>query len=343
MSDKPLRRRSDAEPSEPALRALIVDDDENYRLFLSAVVSRFGFAAVSATDGEHALEILASSPQFELLLIDFEMPRQNGLQAIAAIRADDRFADAFAVMITARDDVQTKIDALRLGYDDHITKGSSELEITAKLSAARRVVLRQKKLDNAVRELYGLATRDELTGLYNRRFFFSEAERMLGADETINLIFFDLDEFKRVNDTFGHHAGDRMLRDIGTMFTSRTRHEDIVARYGGDEFVMLVPGLSPSEVEFVAKRLANALAELTWTFGDVTFGISVSSGIACSSLIAQPTLTQLLGAADRDLYKNKWLRRNPDLDPSLYEYDDSTRDGQVFEFMQEVDSAEKRI
>lgn len=342
MSDKPLRRRSDAEPAEPNLRALVVDDDENYRLFLSAVGSRFGFATVSATDGEQALEILNSSPLFDLLLIDFEMPRQNGLQTIALVRSDDRFADAFAVMITAREDVQTKIDALRLGYDDYITKGSSELEITAKLSAARRVVLRQKKLDNAVRELYGLATRDELTGLYNRRFFFSEAERMLDADETINLIFFDLDEFKHVNDTFGHHAGDRILHDIGTMFTNRTRHEDIVARYGGDEFVMLVPALAPSEAEFVAKRLAGALAELTWTFGEETFHMSVSSGIACSSLIAQPTLPQLLGAADRDLYKNKWLRRNPDLDPSLYEYD-STRDGQVFEFTQEVDSAVKRV
>jgi diguanylate cyclase (GGDEF)-like protein len=341
MPDTPLRRRNDGEPTEPLLRALIVDDDENYRFFIASAVARFGFAAVSANDGAQALEILASSPPFDLLLVDFEMPRVNGLETIAAIRADDRFADAFAVMITGRDEVQIKIEALRSGYDDYISKSASELEISAKLSAARRLVLRQKKLDNAVRELYGLATRDELTGLYNRRFFFHEADRMLGCGETVNLIVFDLDEFKRVNDTFGHLAGDRILRDIGTLFTTRTRHEDIVARYGGDEFVMLVTALGPDEVEGVAQRLAGAFANLAWTFGDVTFSISVSSGIACSSLIAQPTLAQLLGAADRDLYKNKWVRRNPDRDPSLYEYD-STRDAQVIEFMREVHSAIRR-
>ena len=342
MSEKPLRRRADGEPYDASLRALIVDDDENYRFLLSSIVSRFGFTTASAADGSQALEILDVAPPFDLLLIDLEMPRVNGLETITAIRADPRFAESFAVMITGRDDVATKIEALRRGFDDYISKASSELEITAKLSAARRVILRQKKLDTAVRELYGLATRDELTGLYNRRFFFNEAERTLTTDEAVSLIVFDLDDFKRVNDTFGHLAGDRILRDIGGLFINHTRHGDVIARYGGDEFVMLVADGDPAAVEALAKRLEAAFTELSWTFGDVTFGISVTSGIACSTLIAQPTLAQLLGAADRDLYKNKWVRRNPDVDPSLYEYD-TTRDAQVIEFLQEANPATRRL
>ncbi|HEX7191411.1 MAG TPA: diguanylate cyclase [Thermoanaerobaculia bacterium] len=343
MSEKPpLRRRGDGESIEASLRALIVDDDENYRFLLSSIVSRFGFTITAAADGTQALEILDIAPPFDLLLIDLEMPRVDGLGTITAIRADPRFSEAFAVMITAHDDVKTKIEALRLGYDDHISKASSELELSAKLSAARRVILRQKKLDTAVRELYGLATRDELTGLYNRRFFFNEAERMLSSGETINLIVLDLDDFKRVNDTFGHLAGDRMLRDVGKLLINHTRQGDVIARYGGDEFVMVVAGSTPAEVEALAHRLAHAFSEAKWTFGDVTFGISVTSGIGCSSLIAQPTLAKLLGAADRDLYKNKWLRQNPDIDPTLYEYD-STRDSQVIEFLQEVHSAVRRL
>jgi two-component system cell cycle response regulator len=342
MPDKPLRRRADGEPGDLALRALIVDDDENYRFFLSSLVSRFGFSTATAGDGTQAIELLEVAPPFDLLLIDFEMPRVDGLAAITSIRANPRFSESFAVMVTGHNDVQTKIEALRLGYDDYISKSSSELEISAKLSAARRVILRQKKLDNAVRELYGLATRDELTGLYNRRFFFTEAERALSAGEAVNLIVFDLDDFKRVNDTFGHLTGDRVLRDIGTLFNNHTRHGDVTARYGGDEFVMLVGESKPPEVEALAHRLDKAFSELTWTLEDITFGVSVTNGIACSSLIAQPTLAQLLGAADRDLYKNKWLRRNPDVDPSLYEYD-TTRDAQVVEFLNEVHSAVRRM
>jgi diguanylate cyclase (GGDEF)-like protein len=342
MAEKPLRRRSDGEINDATLRALIVDDDENYRFLLSSIVSRFGFTTATAGDGTQALEILDIAPPFDLLLIDFQMPRVDGLETITSIRADPRFAEAFAVMITGHDDVQTKIEALRLGYDDYIGKSASELEISAKLSAARRVILRQKKLDTAVRELYGLATRDELTGLYNRRFFFTEAERMLSSGEAVNLIVFDLDDFKRVNDTFGHLAGDRILRDVGKLFINHTRHGDVIARYGGDEFVMVTDSSNPPEVEALAQRLGDAFSELSWTFGDVTFAISVTSGVACSALIAQPTLAQLLGAADRDLYKNKWLRRNRDVDPSLYEYD-TTRDAQVIEFLREVHSAVRRL
>jgi len=335
MIDRPLRRRSDYEPSEPAaLRALVVDDDENYRFFLATLVARFGFVATTASDGVKALDTIADTPPFDLLLVDFEMPRMNGLDFIAQVRADDRYADVHAVMITAREDVQTKISALRLGYDDFLMKSDSEVEIAAKLSAARRLVTRQRRLDAAVRELYGLATRDELTGLYNRRFFFSEADRLLAENRVVNFVLFDLDDFKAINDTFGHPAGDRILRDIGSMFMTRTRRADLVARYGGDEFLMLVLDLPPSEVALLAVRIAAELSSHEWSFDDATFAVNVSFGVACSSLLEQPSIAQLLGAGDRDLYKNKWLRKHPDVDPSLYEYD-TTRDALVIEFMRD--------
>src|SRR5438045_2582996 len=123
MSDRPLRRRTDAEPRDPlVLRALVVDDDENYRFFLGTLVGRFGFNVTSAIDGQHALDLIAGNPPFDLLIVDCEMPRLNGLELIAQIRGDDRYADVHAVMITAREDPQTKISALRLGYDDFMTK-----------------------------------------------------------------------------------------------------------------------------------------------------------------------------------------------------------------------------
>jgi diguanylate cyclase (GGDEF)-like protein len=335
MHNRPLRRRSDLDPYEPlALRALIVDDDEHYRFYLATLVSRFGFHATSVGDGEQAIAAITDAPLFDLLIVDCEMPRLSGLEVITRVRAEERYVDVFAVMLTAREDVQTKISALRLGYDDFLTKSDSEVEIAAKLSAARRLITRQRRLDNAVRELYGLATRDELTGLYNRRYFFNEAERMLAEGAVVNLVMFDLDDFKAINDTFGHPAGDRVLREIGTMFTSRTRRDDLVARYGGDEFVMLVAGLGPPDVTGLAARMVSELSSHEWTFESAMFSVNITAGIACSSLLERPTIAQLLNIGDRDLYKNKWLRKHPGHDLTLYEYDTS-RDTLVVDFMRD--------
>lgn len=331
MPNDLLRRRTDPDAGTASpLRALVVDDHPPYREYVASLVRRFGFSVDVCGDGTDALVTLRANPDYDLLIVDSEMPRMSGMSLIAAIRKDQRLNDVYAILLTGREDVETKIAALRLGFDDYIPKSASEVEITAKLSAARRLVSRQRKLDEALRELYGLATRDELTGLFNRRFFFAEAERLLEERGTVNLVFYDLDDFKHINDTFGHLAGDRILRDLGSLFLRHTRAEDLIARYGGDEFVMLVQDLEPAEVEVLTGRIAEEIHAERWTFGSEMVGITVTTGIACSSLLDHPSIAQLLSAGDRDLYKNKWLRKNPDLDPSLYAYDPS-RDGRVVE------------
>jgi diguanylate cyclase (GGDEF)-like protein len=317
------RRRTDAaaDGESTPLRALIVDDDEQYRAFLKVMVRRLGFAVTTAGDGEEAVHLLRDCHAFDLMLVDCEMPRMNGLEFVAALRRDTACADTYAMMLTGRTDVETKLAALREGFDDFLVKSSQDVELVAKLGAARRLIARQRRLDATVRELYGLATRDELTGLFNRRFFFSEADRILAEGLEVSLVFFDLDDFKHINDTYGHMGGDRILRDIGALFLRGTRHEDLIARYGGDEFVMLVQKLRLPEVEAFAMRIAAEIARMQWAFGDDTLGVTVTTGYACSELLPHPTIAQLLGAGDRDLYKNKWLRRNPTGDPTLYEYD----------------------
>ncbi len=329
-----LRRRTDPEAgSTVPLRALVVDDHEHYRKYVTKLVSGFGFNVTACADGADALDVLSAGAElFDLLVVDYQMPRINGLELIGKVRAQERHRDVYAIMLTAEPDVATQIEALRAGYDDFMAKSASDLEIGARIGAAARLIARQRRLDERVRELYGLATRDELTGLFNRRYFFAEAELLLHEGKTANLIFFDLDEFKPINDTLGHLAGDRILRDIGALFLKRTRSEDLIARYGGDEFVMLVPALSPPEVQTLAHRMAAEIGSMQWIFGTEIFSVGVTTGISCSSLLEQPAVAQLLSAGDRDLYKNKWIRRNPDGDPSLYEYDIS-RGAHVIELL----------
>jgi diguanylate cyclase (GGDEF)-like protein len=321
-----LRRRTDADPTGlPPPRALVVEDDENYATYVAALLRRFGFAVTHAATGTEALAHIDSC-EFDVALIDQEMPGMSGLELITSIRAHARCGDIYALMLTGRNDLETKIAALQLGFDDFVTKSTSDPEMVAKLGAARRLISRQRRLDATVRELYGLATRDELTGLYNRRYFFSEAERMLGEGMTISLVLFDLDAFKRINDTYGHLAGDRILRDVGALFLRRTRHDDLIARYGGDELVLIAANASLEEAVSMASRLVDEIAAIEWTFGGEKVSVGVSTGAASSTLLPHPTVGQLLNACDRDLYKNKWVRTHPNDDPALYQYDATRHD-----------------
>lgn len=340
----PGRRRSDSEQQEGgAVRALIVDDDADVRVYLTTLLRRLGFDVVQARDGAEGAAAVAERA-YDLLIIDCEMPRMTGLELITHVRSSAQCAEAYALMLTGRDDLERKIAALRLGFDDFLLKTMSDAELVAKIGAAVRLISRQRRLDLAVRELYGLATRDELTGLFNRRFFFSENERRLADEAAFGMVLFDLDGFKQINDTFGHLAGDRVLRDIGSLFLRSTRHEDLVARYGGDEFVMLVTSSSAPEIERIAARIADQIGRLQWTASLETFHASVTTGYALSTLLDHPKVEHLLNAGDRDLYKNKWMRTHPDLDPSLYEYDHarSGRLSDLLDFPSEPDVETKQ-
>lgn len=310
LLDDPERRRATDFGEPESIRLLIVDDDRDYCAWLVSLIRRNGFDVEVAHDGEAALERLAEQ-QFDLAVIDHEMPRLTGIQVIERIRAQDNTKAIYALMLTGRGEIETKLNALAAGFDDFLGKSSPQEEIVAKLVAAKRIAVRQRTLDATVRELYGLATRDELTGVFNRRFFVVEAERLLAAHCIVNIVLFDLDHFKKVNDTYGHLAGDRVLRDIGTLFHRNTRPEDLIARYGGDEFVMVVPHLPVVDIEHITARLANDVRALQWSLGPEPFSLGVTTGIASSALLEQPTLAQLLDAADRDLYRNKSQQRVP--------------------------------
>ena len=321
MNSYPDRRRfgTGARSDSELLRLLVVDDDPNYCAYIRALAQRIGFVVDAAGDGESALEELTRHA-YDVAVIDQEMPRLTGLAVIGRMRADESARGVYALMLTGREDLETKLSALDRGFDDFMTKSSSEAELVAKLAAAKRIAARQRTLDSTARELYGMATRDELTTVFNRRFFIAETERVLAEGASLSLVLFDLDRFKEVNDTFGHLAGDQVLRDVGALFQRGTRAEDLIARFGGDEFVMVTADLPVVDVERVAVRLAEEVAALQWRVGEERFDISVTTGFASSYLLARPTLDQLLDAADRDLYKNKWTRMNPETRPELYEY-----------------------
>ena len=305
MKALPERRITDAVDDRLAatMTALIVDDESSYRAYIATLAEKVGFTVEEAIDGATAQSML-SQTTYDVLVVNLDAPGIHGLERIAP-------SETYAILLTSRDDVEKKIAALEAGYDDFLSKSATELEVVAKLVTARRLVARQQTVDHLVRDLYGLASRDELTGVFNRRFLFAETEKLLSNGTPATLVLFDLDDFKKVNDTFGHLVGDRVLRDIGALFQRETRPDDLVGRYGGDEFIMVVSGSPFYLVETIADRLSSDIRELSWTIGNDEFSVGVSMGIASSHFLTNATLTQLLEAADRDLYKNKWVRKHP--------------------------------
>jgi len=322
------KQDGDAHDDVPSVRVLLVDDDENFRVWLAALMRRLGFAVETAVDGADGLAKLLARP-FDLLISDLEMPRMNGLELIREIRATPALVGQYAVMLTSHDDVKLKVEALTVGYDDFLTKSCTEVEVSAKVVAAKRMLSRQQLLSVAVREWQTLASRDELTGVAARRTFFEDADRCLAEQRAVGIAILDLNEFKAVNDTFGHLTGDRILTDIGALFRRRTRSGDLIARYGGDEFVLLVPDLPLDDVSGAAARLTDEIALLQWTMGEVLIQVTATFGVAHSSLLPRATVEQLLDTADRDLYAKKWLRRNPAAPPELYEYPGRTASAPV--------------
>ncbi|HEY2090816.1 MAG TPA: response regulator [Thermoanaerobaculia bacterium] len=312
MSALSERRKAPSRSSFP-VRLLIVDDDPTYLGYAAALTRRIGFSVETASDGEAAVACLTGG-SFDVVIIDQEMPRLSGIETIGRLRGNDETRSLYAVMLTGHEDAETKLTALDAGFDDFLSKAAPESEIVAKLVAAQRVGARQSSMNGELRALQGLASRDDLTGLFNRRFFSTETEQLIAAGGAVNVLILDLDGFKEVNDARGHLVGDAVLRDVAIALQRHTRPDDIVARLGGDEFVIAVPGVEPEVVETIAARLTAAIAALEWQDGG-TFQISASAGFACSSLLPDATLARLLETADHDMYKEKWLRKNPERRP----------------------------
>ena len=325
----PSRRRTDSPINAPSVRVLVVDDDENFLAWLAKLMRRLGFNVQAANDGESALRLLRES-EFDLLVSDYQMPRFDGLDLIRAVRAEPALSGQYAVMLTGCEDVEAKVEALTAGYDDFLTKSCTEVEVIAKVIAAKRVVSRQQTLVDAARAWQARATRDELTGVATRRTLFDEASEYLRCGRAIGLAIVDLDDFKPINDTYGHLAGDRILRDLGALFLARTRASDLIARYGGDEFLLLVVDLPLEELAKASERLVAEIESMQWAVNETSVSVSATSGLAHSSLIPNATLEQLLDAADRDLYAKKWVKKHPD-NASLYEYPGRSTDGSLID------------
>ena len=301
-------------------RILIVDDHEDHVELLRARLEARGYETDSAADGQQALEHVRSHPP-DLILLDVMMPKVDGIEVARRVKGDATLPFIPIIMQTALDSTESKVEGLDAGADDYITKPINFAELEARVRSLLRIKALQEEVAGQKRELEQLNERllkisqtDGLTGLFNRRHIEQELDHMFQHSarlaEPLSVVMVDLDKFKSVNDTYGHQAGDEVLRQLAEILTHQIREIDRVGRYGGEEFILLLPGTTAPESVTFAERARQAIEGHTFRFTGGTLRRTASFGVATFPHSRIRDCDGIVRAADDALYVAKETGRN---------------------------------
>jgi len=318
----------------PAGDILIVDDTPANLRLLYGMLNEKGYKVRMAPSGNMALKSAQAIPP-DLILLDIKMPNMNGYEVCEQLKADLRTREIPVIFISSLDQTEDKVKAFSFGGVDYITKPFRVEEVLARVKTHLELHSLQQKLSAANLQLQEsnnrlkaeiekraqieatlqeLATTDALTNLHNRRHFFDLAEQEFSRAKRYQLYFsllmIDLDNFKTVNDKLGHLYGDRVLQVVAKCISQNSRYVDISGRYGGDEFVILLPETEPSFAQVFAGRLSQVVRTQLDKLEEMTVLVTLSIGIANFSWEADITFDTLLDQADRALYKAKQAGRD---------------------------------
>lgn len=283
------------------LTVLVIEDHPDQRDLLAIVLQREGYRVITAANGLEALEKL-DSEQIQIALSDIMMPKMDGFELIKRVRSNPRLKSIYLILITARIQEGDRVRGLDLGADDYITKPFSFSELLARIRVGSRVVQYQQHLEYQTQV-------DSLTGLFNRRAFEKkineEFERSKRYHNPLSVLILDIDNFKMINDTYGHHGGDAALVKISETLRERTRQSDFPSRYGGEEFVLLLPETDQDSAFQVASKIHDSIQ--TCSFGTTArpFTLTVSIGVSSTSARYYADWRDLVDDADRALYTAK--------------------------------------
>jgi len=293
---------------------LIAEDDPVARRLLEKNLKEWGYQVFKADDGEKAWEIL-KKPDVRIAILDWIMPELEGPELCARLRQARKPLYTYLILLTARDTSFDIIRGLEAGADDYMTKPVNLLELKARLKTAARIIELEDRLLQAQRKLIRLATTDSLTHAWNRRsiirFIKEEIDRYLRGGKPFGLLMIDMDNFKQINDLFGHQAGDAVLQNLVRLFKKNLRNYDRVGRYGGDELIVLLPGSDICYTGLVASRLLELCrhSKISTRAGQ-KISLSLSIGGTSTDSLTQVEINNLIQTSDRALYLAKKLGRD---------------------------------
>jgi two-component system cell cycle response regulator len=337
MARSPNPKKADSGKQDAGVRGdplagkkiLVVDDDRAGIRTVRDALKSSSYQIVEAYDGASALAKVRDEKP-DLVLMDVEMPGLNGVEVCRIIKAnpgENGFGFIPVILVTARG-AGGKVEGLELGADDYLVKPFDASELAARLKSMLRLkalqdelIARNRELDHInqaldekKREFEELSRTDALTSLFNRRYFEErfrvELARSKRYRSPLTCLMIDLDHFKTVNDAHGHPIGDQVLRDVAGIVKDTLRDVDLVARYGGEEIVAILPETGPLEGRHVAERVRAAVEAHRTVRGDIEAKVTISVGVATYPVPGLEEAEDLLRAADDALYRAKDSGRN---------------------------------
>jgi diguanylate cyclase (GGDEF)-like protein len=296
------------------MKILLADDEPIARTMLEHWLAGWGYQVTLARDGESALQALKDDPELRLLVVDWVMPKKDGIEVCKAIRAGAQEPYVYIVLLTAKDDKSDIIAGLDAGADDYLVKPCNPLELKVRLRAGRRVIELQEQLVKARESLRFEAMHDSLTGLLNRGAVMEQlTKELLRASRRgapVSVLMGDLDHFKGINDTYGHAAGDAVLREAARRLKAGVRAYDSVGRLGGEEFICVLPECDAKTGLSVAGRLCRSISDTPIQFAGNAIAHSISIGVASTDQYGSVHADELMRAADSALYRAKHAGRS---------------------------------
>lgn len=301
-------------------RLLVVDDHEDNVEVLKARLEARGYEVKGANDGQAALDTIDHWVP-DLVLLDVMMPKVDGLEVVRRIKANDALPFIPVIMQTALDSTERMVAGFEAGADDYVTKPINFAELEARVKSLLRIKAlqealaeREKELSEMNDKLLHMSLTDGLTGIDNRRALEQRLHDMFEHSyrlhEPISCVMCDIDHFKKVNDTYGHQVGDEVLKQFAAILKKEAREIDRVGRYGGEEFLLLLPGTVLDSAVTFAERLRQRVEEHTFSYEGGALQRTMSCGVAAWPHPRVADAEAMLRAADDALYVAKEVGRN---------------------------------
>ena len=296
------------------MKILIAEDDATSRRILEFVLVKWGYEVIIVNDGNKAWDKLQQEDAPQMAVLDWMMPGMEGVEVCTKLREKEKDQEQYTylILLSSKDAKKNIVTGMEAGADDYIVKPFDHHELRVRIRAGQRIIQLQSELLAAKQDLLHQSRTDPLTGVFNRRAILSQIEKELSRakreDKKLSLSLLDIDHFKKVNDTYGHISGDKVLRECVKRIGSAMRMYDSLGRVGGEEFLVVIPGAQGKDACAIGERIRSVIGDKDILVNGSSIRVTISQGLVTWD--GNMSLDELVAKADQALYRAKENGRN---------------------------------